>query len=438
MKKIPFWRKSTEDAPPPTHLPLPTGPHAVGYQDVMTPGPADEGIFVRFYYPSIYPLNETINKSELWPIWADDDYLIGFVKFMQAVLAKWPSWAPRGEFMYIDQISYIAPLMHLGCTHVWKFLNGKVHIPILKNAPISTEKKWPVIVFSHGMGCNRFAYSRICTDLASHGFVVAATEHRDGSGSLSFTMEGGTKNWIPHRRITDAEKEYTVRNQQLHFRVAEVKRTMDLVLKLNNGGDCVNILQEGADYDVSMFKNSMEASKPVLAGHSYGGATTLMALAEDHRFKQGLVLDGWLFPLKDEEISPTQPIVFINTESFMNRQNINRMKMFLTGIKDRRMVFIKGSVHQNHIDAPLIFKSGIIKKIIGMQSDTDPVLVLDLNDKLMLHFIWTNLGMELDKDVVQFLDHHESVLIEASDDGQKSEEYLTESDSVKEEITQEN
>ena len=168
------------------------------------------------------------------------------------------------------------------------------------------------------------------------------------------------------------------------------------------------------------------------------GATTLMALAEDHRFKQGLVLDGWLFPLKDEEISPTQPIVFINTESFMNRQNINRMKMFLTGIKDRRMVFIKGSVHQNHIDAPLIFKSGIIKKIIGMQSDTDPVLVLDLNDKLMLHFIWTNLGMELDKDVVQFLDHHESVLIEASDDGQKSEEYLTESDSVKEEITQEN
>lgn len=51
------------------------------------------------------------------------------------------------------------------------------------------------------------------------------------------------------------------------------------------------------------------------------------------------------------------------------------------------MVFIKGSVHQNHIDAPLIFKNGIIKRIIGMQSDTDPVLVLDLNDKLMIHFI---------------------------------------------------
>ena len=229
------------------------------------------GVFARFYYPSIHPLNETINKSELWPIWADDDYLIGFVKFMQAVLAKWPSWAPRGEFMYIDQISYIAPMMHLGCTHVWKFLNGKVHIPILKNAPISTEKKWPVIVFSHGMGCNRFAYSRICTDLASHGFVVAATEHRDGSGSLSFTMEGGVKNWIPHRRISDTEKEYTVRNQQLHSRVEEVKRTMDLVLTLNNGGQCDNVLEEAKDFDLSMFKNTMEVTAPILAGHSYGG-----------------------------------------------------------------------------------------------------------------------------------------------------------------------
>ena len=121
------------------------------------------------------------------------------------------------------------------------------------------------------MGCNRFAYSRICTDLASHGFVVAATEHRDGSGSVSFTMEGGVKNWIPHRRISDTEKEYTVRNQQLHSRVEEVKRTMDLVQTLNNGGQCDNVLEEAKDFDLSMFKNTMEVTAPILAGHSYGG-----------------------------------------------------------------------------------------------------------------------------------------------------------------------
>ena len=60
-----------------------TGPHAVGYQDVMTPGPPEEGVFVRVFYPSQFAQNETVSKHELWPLWSDDDYLVGFVKFMQ-------------------------------------------------------------------------------------------------------------------------------------------------------------------------------------------------------------------------------------------------------------------------------------------------------------------------------------------------------------------
>ena len=345
-------------------------------------------MFVRIYYPSEFPQTETVKKHSLWPLWSDDDYLIGFVKFMQAMLARWPSWAPRGEFMFIDQISYIAPLMHLGCTHVWKLLNGRVHCPILKAAPVSRDKQWPVVVFSHGMGCSRFAYSRICTDIASHGFIVAATEHRDGSAALSYTMERGEKIWIQHRRIEDGEKEYSVRNGQLKLRIAEVVRTLNLMEELNHGSNITNVLEDAAEYKLDVFKNMMDLSKPILTGHSYGGATTMMTLAQDKRFTQAVVLDGWLFPMKDETVNPEQPIMFINTESFMSRQNINRMKEFLTGA-NRKMVFIKGSVHQNHIDAPLIFKDGIIKKIIGMQSDTDPILVLDLNDKLMLHYMIT-------------------------------------------------
>lgn len=177
------------------------------------------------------------------------------------------------------------------------------------------------------------------------------------------------------------------------------------------------MLEDAAEYELGLFKNRMDLSQPILTGHSYGGATTMMTLAQDKRFKQGVVLDGWLFPMKDENVNPEQPIMFINTESFMSRQNINRMKEFLAGDK-RKMVFIKGSVHQNHIDAPLIFKDGIIKKIIGMQSDTDPILVLDLNDKLMLHYMTTNLGLTPDKDIVSFLERHERVLIEAGQEGE--------------------
>ena len=122
----------------------------------MTPGGAKDGTFLRLFYPSNLPLNETINQHKHWPLWAEDEYLIGMVKFMQAILAKWPSWAPRGEFLFIDQISVLAPVIHIGCTPVWRLLNGEVFCPTIKNAEISKERKWPLVVFSHGLGTARF------------------------------------------------------------------------------------------------------------------------------------------------------------------------------------------------------------------------------------------------------------------------------------------
>ena len=52
------------------------------------------------------------------------------------------------------------------------------NVPALYGAPAKTSTQLPVILFSHGVSGMRTINSAICCDLASHGYLIAAIEHR--------------------------------------------------------------------------------------------------------------------------------------------------------------------------------------------------------------------------------------------------------------------
>ena len=97
-------------------------------------------------------------------------------------------------------------------------------------------------------------------------------------------------------------------------------------------------------------------------GHSMGGATTVLSLANDARFIGGIALDAWLFPLRDEIDLNTKigakPLMFLSTDSFRSEGNVGKIKEFIHDQpSSRHFYFIKGSVHQNHLDVPFILKA---------------------------------------------------------------------------------
>uniref|UniRef100_A0A0K2V3Q1 1-alkyl-2-acetylglycerophosphocholine esterase n=1 Tax=Lepeophtheirus salmonis TaxID=72036 RepID=A0A0K2V3Q1_LEPSM len=405
------------------HLPQPMGPHSVGYIDLDTKN-GESGLFVRIYYPTDA---QCLEYHNVWPTWSDNQYIGGLISFVQSALGSWPSWAPRNDYKYIDKLQRISPYIPQSIfPKLFKLMNGDVYIPIIPSSTLSRKKSWPLMVFSHGLGCAPFIYSRICYDIASFGFIVAAVEHRDGSACYTLPYVESSDSLrnstgIPYRRLDTKDDEYMVRNEQVKYRSEEVKKTLDLLLDLNSGivnFENIAIFKNNCkpkDKEfLSSFKNSMDTKNATVSGHSFGGATTLLSLAYDNRFRTGTVFDGWFFSLKNEHSSLfkriSQPVLFINNESFISDENIKMQSKFFEHNSNHKSYCIEGSVHQNHMDTPFLFKDNVIKRMLGMHSKICPELFLLLNNRLHLQFVLKHLGMEKDTDLDTEIDRKKHLL----------------------------
>ncbi|KAI8380000.1 platelet-activating factor acetylhydrolase [Choanephora cucurbitarum] len=207
---------------------------------------------------------------------------------------------------------------------------------------LETEQPFPVIVFSHGLGGNRLIYSCICSDLASHGFVVAAIEHREGSASLAKGIED---QWI--RYVNIPPEIWSFRHHQLRYRVAEVNLTLD----------CLDHLAQNE------FKGKLDMSQMVMAGHSFGGATTILMLNdEESRFQCGLLLDPWAQPLMmmDKHIQIKRPVIAILSEQFFfwpdNYESVQELIDHAGCASQNVCLTLNGTEHQHQSDVMIVLR----------------------------------------------------------------------------------
>ncbi|KAK0731148.1 platelet-activating factor acetylhydrolase, isoform II-domain-containing protein [Lasiosphaeris hirsuta] len=252
------------------------------------------------------------------------------------------------------------------------------------------EPRFPVIIFSHGLGGSRTSYSSVCGELASFGLVVIAMEHRDGSGARTYVNKARSRDLEspelekaggldknrekdapddPRRDDETQPKSYYVvdylfpkdnpldtsprnargvdtelRRAQIDMRLAEIEEAFYVLGLINSGnGEEVrtqNLRKKGnvgssskglERIDWRDWASQLFLDHVTLMGHSFGAATTVQALRLERLswVSQGILLDTWgpATPESTEQDRLKKPILSVGSEAFMHwKENHDRVE----------------------------------------------------------------------------------------------------------------
>ena len=83
------------------------------------------------------------------------------------------------------------------------FYRERIYTIPMAGSPYRIRRKIPSSDFVSRNRREPTTYSTFCLELTSHGFVVAAIEHRDGSASLTYNLKDKTSERITSELIRD-------------------------------------------------------------------------------------------------------------------------------------------------------------------------------------------------------------------------------------------
>ncbi|KAI0174079.1 platelet-activating factor acetylhydrolase, isoform II-domain-containing protein [Pestalotiopsis sp. NC0098] len=240
------------------------------------------------------------------------------------------------------------------------------------------KDQFPVIVFSHGMASGRTSYTHYLGELASRGYIVAAVEHRDGSGpgTIVYKADGTQKTVFhaPAEALVPVPETEELKRVQLALRQAEVEETVRVLRAVNNGdGQDIHRGNTRKEGDTLVYwRHRLNFDQIIMAGHSYGATLAMQALKgspnELRPFVGGIALD----PGKSSgplNANIDVPLLVIHSQSwsskrsiFFGRPHFDTVKEIVEGIVDKRhgnkkagwFMTAKGTTHPTVTDAPLI------------------------------------------------------------------------------------
>jgi len=158
-------------------------------------------------------------------------------------------------------------------------------------APAAAGAPFPVVLFSHGIGATRFSYQSLYEDLASRGYAVVAIQHPTGARYTAYA-DGSAVSF-------DAETSWTedqaARKRRIDSGLEEWRLDSRAVLAR------LESLKPGDTSALAPLAGRLDLGRIGYAGHSFGGATAMIAATSDPRIRAVANLDG-RFPSPEEPV----------------------------------------------------------------------------------------------------------------------------------------
>lgn len=212
-------------------------------------------------------------------------------------------------------------------------------------------RKYPVLVFSPGGNVSRHSYTILMEGLASRGFVVAGISHKHSV--VDVFAEGlvvSNSRWAGSGKLKTREEKDDFWKPLAELQAGDASFVLNQLAKLSE-----------SDPDRRFF-NRLDMNKVGIIGHSRGVKTVITALANDGRFKVGVVYDNQP-PMNKLNAERHQPVLMMRPDNWP-QESVSTLDSFF---EQRRAVgydvAVRGADHMNFSDFPVVSPESAKAKI---------------------------------------------------------------------------
>jgi hypothetical protein len=246
-----------------------------------------------------------------------------------------------------------APYMSTLTARAWEKLMGLPNLnwPITAaqaGAPVHRrEGGWPVVLYSHSLGGERFETTSLVEDLASRGYVVVTIDHVHDADVVVLPDGSAEYCAVPAPTV---DKDTPTITKEIVSRVADVRFVLDQLAMINRGGNPDPYhppLPRG-------LRGALDLGRVGMFGQSDGGSTTAHAMHVEARIKVGVDLDGTLWT-PQAMTGSDRPLLLFGKQDLDPFEAATWAEFWKKQRGPKLWLSLKGSTHATFTDfAPLV------------------------------------------------------------------------------------